>query len=148
MKAIAYHIRPYEKESLILANGKKHDLTLISNELNDQTVVYTAGKETVIVSVYDRLDKHMLEELWLHGVKRIITRSAEIDHIDLTVATRMGFKIANVPEAGDSIDTISCSVIRNLDLWEEGKCVGESCCCNKVHELNPKKKVDLNTCRI
>lgn len=143
MKAIAYHIQPHERESLILANGKKHDLTLISNGLNYQTVVFSAGKETVIVSSMDVLDQAMLEELWLHGVKRIITRSFQIDHIDLTTARRMGFHVANIPQQKLSMDEISNTVICNLDFWESGECVGEACCCNKVHQLDQKKKDDL-----
>lgn len=148
LKAIAYHIKPHEKESLILANEKKHDLTLISNELNYQTIVFSAGKETVIVSENDRLDRGMLEELWLHGVKRIITRSSCTDHIDLQVATRMGFKIAHVPQSILSRKGISQAIIDNLDAWEQGHCVGEACACDKVRQLDSKKKVERKICRI
>lgn len=149
LKAIAYHIEPHEKESLILANEKKHDLTLISNDLNDQTVVFSAGKETVIVSVQDELDQAMLEELWLHGVKRIITRSTTTDHIDLKVATRMGFKIAHVPQAMLlTSNGISKAIIDHLDAWEQGHCLGEACACDKVRRLDSKKKVERSICRI
>lgn len=144
MKAIAYSIKPYEKESLILANGKKHDLTLISNELNDKTILYAIGKEAVIVSQLDLLDAPILQELWQKSVKYIIVRSKETSRIDLTVATRIGFKIANVPGSDQSVDAISRSIIRNLNAWENGKCVGSACCCEKVYDLASKKKVNLN----
>lgn len=142
MKAIAFSVKPHEKESLVLTNGKKHDLTLISNELNVRTVVYAAGKEAVIISSYDILDVAMLEKLQHHGITRIITRSKETTHIDLIAATRMGFKIANVPYEDQTVGNIAKSVIRNLNAWGNGKCVGASCCCDKVRDLEPKKKIN------
>ncbi|WP_374745477.1 lactate dehydrogenase [Parapedobacter sp. 2B3] len=139
MKAIAYSIKPQEKECLALANGKKHDLTLISNELNEQTVAYAVGKEAVIVSPYDILDHKMLWELKNVGVTKIITRSKTTTHIDLKEATRMDFKVANAPDADQSIENIAKQTIRNLNAWGVGKCVGKACCCQKVCEMDKKK---------
>ena len=39
MKAIAYNIKPEEKEWLIVANYKKHDITIIANSLNEFTII-------------------------------------------------------------------------------------------------------------
>ena len=139
MKAIAYSIKPHEKECLALANGKKHDLTLISNELNECTVSYAMGKETIIVSSYDILDRKMLWELRNVGVHNIMTRSEATTHIDLKEATRMGFKVANVPGADQSTENVARQVIRNLNAWETGKCVGKACCCQKVCNIDKKK---------
>ena len=139
MKAIAYSIKPQEKECLALANGKKHDLTLISNELNECTVSYALGKETVIVSSYDILDRKMLWELRNVGVNKIMTRSEVTTHIDLKEATRMGFKVANVPGTDQSAENIARQTIRNLNAWEAGKCVGKACCCQKVCNMDKKK---------
>lgn len=139
MKAIAYSIKPQEKEYLALANGKKHDLTLISNELNERTVSYALGKEAVIVSPYDILDHKMLWELKHAGVMKIITRSKTTTHIDLNEATRMDFKVANVPDEDQSIENIAKQTIRNLNAWETGKCVGNACCCQKVCKIDKKK---------
>ncbi|GGC19028.1 hypothetical protein GCM10011386_08600 [Parapedobacter defluvii] len=129
MKAIAYSIKPQEKECLAVANGKKHDLTLISNELNKWTVSYAQGKEVVIVSSYDILDREMLWELKNAGVKNIITRCKTTTHIDLKEATRMGLKVANAPDDDQSVAGIAKQTIRNLNAWEAGKCVGRACCC-------------------
>lgn len=142
MKAIAYSIKPQEKTSLALANSKKHDLTLISNELNASTAAYAKGKEAVIVSVYDILDYEMLERLKNVGVNKIITRSGITTHIDLKAATRMGFKIANVPHDDQSVENIAKQTIRNLNAWDQGKCVGEACCCQKICVLDKKKVTD------
>jgi len=139
MKAVAYSIKPQEKEYLAIANGKKHDLTLISNELNEHTVSYARGKEAVIVSTYDILDRTMLWELKNAGVTKIVTRSTSTTHIDLKEATRMGFKVANAPDADQSIESIAKQTIRNLNMWDDGKCVGNACCCQKVCDMDKKK---------
>ena len=141
MKAVAYNIKPREKELLAVANNKKHDLTLISNELNGRTVSYVQGKEVVIVSSYDILDRDMLWELKNAGVKKIITRSKATTHIDLKEATRMAFKVANTPDDDQSLESIAKQTIRNLNLWEGGKCVGNACCCQKICTMDSKKKV-------
>ena len=139
MKAIAYSIKPQEKELLAVANGKKHDLTLISNGLDKWTVSYALGKEVVIVSSYDILDRAMLWELKNVGVKNIITRSKNTTHIDLKEATRMGLKVANAPDEDQSVENIAKQTIRNLNAWEAGKCVGSACCCQKVCAVTSAK---------
>lgn len=145
MKAIAYSIKPQEKELLALANNKRHDLTLISNELNVRTVSYAQGKDVVIVSSYDILDRDMLWELKNAGVQKIITRSKITTHIDLKEATRMEFKIANAPDDDQSHESVAKQTIRNLNAWENGKCVGNACCCQKTCTLDVKKKVKGGT---
>ncbi len=132
MKAIAYSIKPQEKECLAIANGKRHDLTLISNELNKRTVSYAQGKEVIIISAYDILDRDMLWELKNAGIKNIITRCKVTTHIDLKQATLMGLKVANAPDEDQSVEGIAKQTIRNLNAWESGKCVGKACCCQKV----------------
>lgn len=129
MKAIAYSIKSHEKESLVLANGKKHDLTLISNELNLKTVSYAVGKQAVIISSYDILDEHVLRELRHIGITNIITRSVTTTHIDLNIAMQFGFKIANIANSKPELDCISKTIIDNLNNWEIGNCLHENCCC-------------------
>lgn len=131
MKAIAYSIKAPEKEHLVLANGKRHDLTLISNQLDERTVSFAQGKEIVVISPYDILDREMLWELKHVGVRKIVTRSLITTHIDLIEATRMGFQIANVPEGDQSEANVAKHIIRNLDAWESGRCVGKACCCQR-----------------
>jgi D-lactate dehydrogenase len=53
MKAVAYSIKTFEKEYLAKANQKKHDITLISNPLGPDTVIYAEGKDAVIVFTND-----------------------------------------------------------------------------------------------
>jgi D-lactate dehydrogenase len=97
MKAVAYSIKPFEKEYLAKANRKKHDITLISNPLGTDTVIYAKGKEAVIVFTNDDVSAPVIEMLAALGIRFIVTRSTGTDHIDAAAAAKYGIKIANVP---------------------------------------------------
>ncbi|HEX8546012.1 MAG TPA: NAD(P)-dependent oxidoreductase [Cytophagaceae bacterium] len=97
MKAVAYSSKICEKELLIKANNKKHDITLISNRLTAETVSYAKGKEAVLVFSSDDLSAPILQKLKDLGVKYIATRSTGTDHIDLLEAHRLGLKVSNIP---------------------------------------------------
>ncbi|MEO6980260.1 MAG: 2-hydroxyacid dehydrogenase [Mucilaginibacter sp.] len=97
MKAVAYSVKPFEKEYLAKANQKKHDITLISNPLGPDTAFYAEGKNAVIVFVNDDLSAQVIEKLAALGIKFIVTRSAGTDHIDKEAAAANGIKIANIP---------------------------------------------------
>jgi len=97
MKAVAYSIKPFEKEYLARANRKKHDITLISNPLGPDTVVYAQGKDAVMVFTSDDVSATVIKQLADLGIKFIVTRSAGTDHIDKTAAAAFGIKIANIP---------------------------------------------------
>ncbi|PRD45591.1 Rossmann-fold NAD(P)-binding domain-containing protein [Sphingobacterium haloxyli] len=135
MKAVAYNIKEYEKESLAVANGKAHDLTLISNPLNRNTIHYAYGKEVVVVSEDDLIDGELLGELRRIGIRKIVTRSITTDHIDLCRAYDLGIQIANTPFEDHTPKGIAEQTIRNLNLWGDGKCVGGACCCAKECKL-------------
>ncbi|MGJ1206413.1 lactate dehydrogenase [Sphingobacterium lactis] len=136
MRVIAYNILGSEKEHLARANGKVHDLTLISNELNFSTMHYAMGKEAVIISDRDVLDRIMLFELSKLGVKNIVTRSKTTDHIDLDYAGQLKMHVANVPFE-TTPENVAKQAILNLTQWMVGGCAGEACqcrmdCTNKV----------------
>jgi D-lactate dehydrogenase len=97
MKAVAYSIKPFEKEFLAKANQKKHDITLISNSLSLDTAVYAEGKEAVIVFTNDDVSALVIKKLAVLGIKYIVTRSVGTDHIDKEAAGRYGIKLSNVP---------------------------------------------------
>jgi len=129
MKVVVYNIKDFEKELLALANGKVHDLTLISNPLDFSTMHFSRGKEVVIVSEDDRLDGDVLLALKEHGIAKIITRSLATDHIDLTKAASLGMKIANTPHPDRGAKGIAEQTIRCLNLWSAGMCAGGVCVC-------------------
>ncbi|HEY1024721.1 MAG TPA: NAD(P)-dependent oxidoreductase, partial [Sphingobacteriaceae bacterium] len=97
MKAVAYSIKSCEKELLIKANEKKHDITLISNRLSMETIAYAEGKDAVLVFSCDDVSAPILQKLKEFGVKYIATRSTGTDHIDLIEAARLGLKVGNIP---------------------------------------------------
>jgi D-lactate dehydrogenase len=97
MKAVAYSIKPFEKEFLAKANQKKHDITLISNSLSLETAIYAEGKDAIIVFTNDDVSGPVIEKLANSGIKYIVTRSAGTDHIDKEAAARHNIKLSNVP---------------------------------------------------
>jgi D-lactate dehydrogenase len=131
MKAIAYNIKPDEKEWLALANFKKHDITIIANSLTADTLSFAAGKQALLVFNNDELDERMILGLKALGIKYIATSSQQTGHLDLTAAGAAGIKVANVPFACGDADAEQRmqQVIKNLDQWAAGKCVGKACCC-------------------
>ena len=129
MKAIAYNIGSKEKEWLILANHKKHDITIISNSLTLDTLAFANGKEALIIFNKDLLDASLILGLKAIGIKYLATSSFEYEHIDLRAAKQAGLKIANIPfKDGGDLENMH-QVIKNLDNWSAGKCVGDACCC-------------------
>ena len=97
MKVVAYSINPFEKEYLIRANQKKHDITLISNALSIETAAYAESKDAVLVFTNDDVSEKVVNKLADLGVKFIATRSKGTDHIDKKTAEKHGIKLANVP---------------------------------------------------
>lgn len=141
MKVVAYNIKDYERELLAIANSKVHDLTLISNALNLNTIHYAFGKEVVVISEEDVLDERLIDELYQQGIRKIITRSLTTDHIDLLKAHSLNIQVANTPHEDQSPKGIAEQTIRNLSFWGSGKCVGKACCCvNNCGSIDKKKK--------
>jgi len=134
MKVVAYSVKPYEKESLAKANQKKHDITLIFNSLSLETAVYVAGKQAVIISADDEVGGEVMDKLGAMGVKYISSRSADIDHIDKDAAARNHIKLANIPEY-TKLHDIAIQTIKNLNLWEMDKFVGNACICANNYRL-------------
>jgi D-lactate dehydrogenase len=97
MKAVAFSIRPFEKEFIARANQKKHDITLISNPLDINTAVYAEGKDSVIVSPVDDVSARVVQKLARLGIKYITTRSTGADHIDKKTAEKYGITVSNIP---------------------------------------------------
>lgn len=137
MKAIAYNIKPQDKEWLTLANHKKHDITFIANSLTFDTLPFANGKETLILFNEDPLSAELVHGLKNLGIKYIATSSFEYEHIDLGAAKEVGLKIASVPfKHGNDLEKMH-QVIKNLDNWAAGKCVGKACRCQNDCAVKP-----------
>jgi lactate dehydrogenase-like 2-hydroxyacid dehydrogenase len=174
MKVIAYSVRTFEKEHLAKANQKKHDITLISNSLSPETAQYAAGKDAVLVFTPDNVSAGVIEQLADMGIRYIATRSAGTDHIDRAAAAAHGIKLANVPflaaqaiikatatvalyketevgnssdqtdSTGEDLQQIADRTIKNLDLWQQDKCVGKACVCAKNCRAAEETAIPLN----
>jgi lactate dehydrogenase-like 2-hydroxyacid dehydrogenase len=129
MKAIAYHISLQQKELLIVANHKKHDITVIANPLNLDTLPFAAGKEVLLILNEAILSAELIEGLQQMGIKYIVTASLATSHIDMISANVAKIKIANVPLINGSEAEYCNYLIKNLDKWAVDKCVGKACCC-------------------
>ncbi|MDB5031623.1 MAG: lactate dehydrogenase [Mucilaginibacter sp.] len=142
MKAVAYSIKPFEKEFLAKANQKKHDITLISNSLSLDTVVFSEGKKAVIVLTTDDVSAPVIEKLAKLGIKFIIAGSVGTDHIDKEAAASYNIKIANVPSYSCQPDLTNADLqetanqtIKSLDLWQQNRCLGDACICARNCDL-------------
>lgn len=129
MRVVVYNIQDFEKETLAKANAKVHDLTLISNPLNLETLRYAVGKEVVIISHKDILDREILDALHNINVNKIITRSSTMHHIDMDYAKKLKFHVANTPDSDTSLESVAQQTIKNLTLWTQNECLGSSCQC-------------------
>jgi len=130
MKVVAYNIQEFEKKALAKANAKVHDFTLISNSLDINTIHYAEGKEVIVVSDRDILDKDILEALAKIGVKNIISRSVKLDHIDVVHAGRLKLHLANTPNTDGTYESIAQQTVLNLNNWSSGNCLEDACHCS------------------
>jgi hypothetical protein len=154
MKVVVYSVRPFEKEFLARANQKKHDITLISNALTSDTAIYAQGKDAVVIFTSDEVSAWVINQLADLGIRYIATRSTATDHIDKEAAAGRGIKLANVPLYSppvkgkfctepavvnhqtemddmltDMMQQMANQTIRNLDQWQQNKCIGKACVC-------------------
>lgn len=136
MKAIAFNINSSEKETLILVNHKKHEITFIADELSPETAGYSSGKEVLLVFPGDVVDASVVSILKKSGIKYIASTTDCTDNIDRNYAGGLGFKISHVPThiidglCGQELTKVRMEqVVKNLDLWGKGKCVGKACAC-------------------
>lgn len=127
MKAVAYSVKPFEKEYLAKANKKKHDITLISNPLSVETAAFAAGKNAVIISDEDEVSAAVIEKLAGMNIRFILTRSRTSAHIDKEAAARYQIKLAGI--SAELPQEIADQTIQNLDLYQVNKCVGDHCAC-------------------
>lgn len=98
MKAIAYNIQDPEKKLLVMANAKRYKLTIISNGLNEDTSIFSAGKSVVIVSELDLLSSSLLKVLKKQGIKKIIIRSNTFQNIDYKAAEKLGIQVLKLDD--------------------------------------------------
>lgn len=139
MRVVAYNIKEFEKECLAIANAKVHDITYISNQLTLCTIRYASGKDAVIISKQDQVDREILTKLYDLGIKKILTRSHSLVHIDLPYAKSLGISVANINEIHTSPSSIAEQIISNMNCDYTFPCGGTTT--SSLHgNINHSKK--------
>lgn len=121
MKAIAYNIRKQEKEHLVKANAKKHELTFISNELNSDTLIYSLDKEALILYSVNSINPDLFYKLKEFGVKQIISRSGKPNNIIIHQAREYGIFI-NYVHNSLTDEKKAQQIIKQLDRLLDASC--------------------------
>jgi len=99
MKVIAYKIDPQQKEYLVRANAKVHELTFISNDLTDDTLSYAAGKEVIVLNDLRTVNCSLLDKLKYFGIGILIGRSGSPSPALSVHAHELGLKIISLDPA-------------------------------------------------
>lgn len=97
MKVAVYSAHNFEKEYLLKANLKKHDLVLIEAMLSETSVSLANGCEAISIFTGDKAAAPVLEALHKMGVKYLALRSAGFNHVDLIRAKELNMKVVRVP---------------------------------------------------
>lgn len=97
MEVLIYSARKFERENLERALSA-HTLHMTDTRLAVETAALAQGKEAVSIFVNDDASAPVLQKLKEAGVKYIALRSAGFNHVDLNEASRLGLKVARVPE--------------------------------------------------
>ena len=98
MKVAFFSSHNFERESILKANSKHHEIVFIEESLSDKSVLLAKGCQAICIFVNDKTDAIVLQKLSEIGIKNIALRSAGFNHVDLDEAKKLGFKLARVPE--------------------------------------------------
>jgi D-lactate dehydrogenase len=93
MKVIAYNIQSCERGYLATANQKKHDITLIGNQLTKETLFYATGKEAIIIQDDMEISAELVTKLALMGINHVIVRETCNNESELNKIQNMATKV-------------------------------------------------------
>lgn len=98
MKTLVYSAKDFELPFLEAANNDLHAFKYVQERLTTRTAMMAVGYEAISIFSADDASEIVLGKLKDFGVKYITLRSAGYDNVQLSVAKRLGFKVANAPE--------------------------------------------------
>jgi len=98
MKTLIYSAKDFETPFLEEANKDVHSFKYSSDRLTTKTAMMALGFEAISIFSADDASGIVLEKLKDFGVKYITLRSAGHDNINLKIAKRLNFKVANSPD--------------------------------------------------
>jgi D-lactate dehydrogenase len=97
MKIAVYSSHKFEKEYLEKSLAG-HVLCLFETRLTLESANLAQGSQAVSIFVSDDASAPVLQRLHGMGVKYLALRSAGFNHVDLKESTRLGIRVARVPE--------------------------------------------------
>ena len=97
MKVLVYSSQDFIIPYIEKANKGIHKLTFIKENLSSESAMKALGYDAVSIFSQDKACYTTIEKLKDFGVKYITLRSAGYDNINLTAASKLNIKVANVP---------------------------------------------------
>ncbi len=95
MKILIYSAKDFEIPFLEKANGEVHQIKYIPERLTTETARLAMGFDVVSIFSADDGSSQVLERLKDFGVKYITLRSTGYDNINISIAKKLGLKVAN-----------------------------------------------------
>ncbi len=97
LEAAVYDTKPYDREFLTAASGKKIRWHFHEFRLSAETALAAAGARAVCVFVNDQVDAACINKLADLGVKLIALRCAGFNNVDLKAAKARNIPVVRVP---------------------------------------------------
>ena len=97
MKVLIYSAKPFEIPLLKEANKNKHQLVFTEKRLTSETAMLALNYDAISIFSADDPSPVVLEKLKSFGIKYITLRSAGHDNINVKIANKLNFKVANTP---------------------------------------------------
>ncbi|WP_303310732.1 2-hydroxyacid dehydrogenase [Hymenobacter sp. BT730] len=98
MQLTVFSAHAFEQPYLTQAAQESHELRFITEVLGPDTVEKAQGSTAVALFTSDDASAPVLERLHALGVRYLAVRAVGHDQVDLAAATRLGMRVANVPE--------------------------------------------------
>ncbi len=96
-KVLVYSAKNFEIPFLDNANKEEFDITYTQERLTSKTAMLSVGFENISIFSADDASPVVLQKLRDFGVKYITLRSAGYDNVNLKIAKKLKFKVANAP---------------------------------------------------
>ncbi len=98
MNVIFFSTQAYDRTFFDLQNKAfQFNLQYLEVQLNEQTVKLALGADAICVFVNDRVDRNVITQLSIQGVRVIALRCAGFNNVDLSAAESLNMKVVRVP---------------------------------------------------
>jgi D-lactate dehydrogenase len=97
MRTLMYSAHNFSERFYVHANENKHELTFTEDALTVSTADRAKGFQAVTLFTSDDGSADVLDRLSYAGIKYIALRSVGHDHVNLTKASSLAIRVANVP---------------------------------------------------